>query len=99
MGIPARQVVELDNLDARFIWCHSSKECVESQYKCAGRLRHNRSLASLQIHVEQGWRLGFSCRVFCWKLKDMWERASKMKARRGALMLWRLSSLGEAQKN
>ncbi|RXM99065.1 hypothetical protein EOD39_12207 [Acipenser ruthenus] len=68
---------ESDDLDARFIWSHSSKEWIEneSQYKCAGCLKHYRSLASLQVHVEQGWRQGFSCRVFYRKLKDMWENS------------------------
>ncbi|MGH0127486.1 UNVERIFIED_CONTAM: hypothetical protein FKN15_046821 [Acipenser sinensis] len=64
---------ESDLLDFKFIRTISSKECMggEVQYKCASCLRYFRSLGFLQAHIVNGWKEGFSCRVFYRKLKEI----------------------------
>ncbi|XP_042566634.1 uncharacterized protein LOC122133818 [Clupea harengus] len=48
--------------------------CGERMYKCSACLHYYTGLGPLVEHVKEGWRDGFSCRVFYRKLKSMWDR-------------------------
>ena len=60
-------------LDPLFIRKVTAAElvCGERKYKCSGCLRYYDHLGTLLGHIDQGWREGFSCRVFYRKLKSM----------------------------
>ncbi len=45
--------------------------CGIKRFKCSGCLCYYNELEQLMTHIEQGWREGYSCRVFYRKLKDM----------------------------
>ncbi|CAB1320507.1 unnamed protein product [Coregonus sp. 'balchen'] len=45
--------------------------CGERKYRCSGCLRYYDHLGTLLGHIDQGWKEGFSCRVFYGKLKTM----------------------------
>ncbi|XP_015212891.2 uncharacterized protein spata46 [Lepisosteus oculatus] len=68
---------EGQSVDPAFIRTITSAEhvCGEKRYKCSGCLRYHDTLGSLMSHIEQGWREGFSCRVFYLKLKSIWEQS------------------------
>ncbi|XP_045550839.1 uncharacterized protein isoform X2 [Salmo salar] len=63
-------------LDPLFIRKVTAAElvCGERKYKCSGCLRYYDYLGTLLGHIDQGWREGFSCRVFYRKLKSMQDR-------------------------
>ncbi|XP_066570704.1 spermatogenesis-associated protein 46 [Amia ocellicauda] len=63
-------------VDPMFIHTVTTAEYVRGveRYKCSGCLHYHASFWALQKHVENGWREGFSCRVFYHKLKIMRER-------------------------
>ncbi|XP_073787897.1 uncharacterized protein isoform X2 [Danio rerio] len=60
-------------LDACFIQTVTLTEvfCGKKRYKCSGCLRYYEDLECLMAHIMQGWKEGYSCRVFYRKLKDM----------------------------
>ncbi|XP_063041021.1 uncharacterized protein LOC134435911 isoform X2 [Engraulis encrasicolus] len=63
-------------VDPLFIRAASAVEmvCGDRMYKCASCLRYFAGLAALVEHVREGWRDGYSCRVFYRKLKSMRDR-------------------------
>ena len=62
-----------DYLDFRVLRTCSTLEKIQGEllYRCASCLWYYPSLVSLQTHIQQGWKEGFSCRVYYKKLKEV----------------------------
>lgn len=70
---PSLQGAPGGDADPLFIRATSVVEmvCGERMYKCSACLHYYPGLGPLVEHVKNGWRDGFSCRVFYRKLKNM----------------------------
>ncbi|KAG5264762.1 hypothetical protein AALO_G00257760 [Alosa alosa] len=72
---PSPEVLGGD-VDPLFIRAVTAVEmvCGERMYKCSACLHYYPGLTPLVQHIREGWRNGFSCRVFYRKLKAMRDR-------------------------
>ena len=81
-----QQKTQGGEVDSLFIRAVTAAElvCGERKYKCSGCLRFYDHLGALLRHIDQGWREGFSCRVFYRKLKSMQEHRARLSGGRNA---------------
>lgn len=49
----------------------------QNGYKCAACCRMYPTLHSLKSHIKEGFKEGFSCKVYCRKLKALWDKEQK----------------------
>lgn len=49
----------------------------QNGYKCAACCRMYPTLHSLKSHIKEGFKEGFSCKVYCCKLKALWDKEQK----------------------
>lgn len=70
---PSRSGALGGDADPLFIRAMTTVEtvCGERMYKCSACLHFYPGLGPLVDHIKDGWRYGFSCRVFYRKLKTM----------------------------